>query len=192
VADFFREDLQGSRFERVDLSGAQFRTVDLSGATFRGVYLLGLKMRGVELVGVDINGEIENVTIMVSTSDLSSTPSSTGAIPNGPRCVPLIQPAFGRLWTSSRGFRARRSPGPDGWTPSCCMSPSTVNGHSSRRCGTWCLLPIPGSDGRSWAIRRHGIRWICHGTRCLARRAYRETATPDRLSMRCSNCAAIV
>jgi hypothetical protein len=26
----------------------------------------------------------------------------------------------------------------------------------------------------------------------LARRAYRETATPDRLSMRCSNCAAIV
>jgi uncharacterized protein YjbI with pentapeptide repeats len=63
VADFFREDLQGSRFERVDLSGAQFRTVDLSGATFRGVYLQGLKMRGVELVGVDINGEIENVTI---------------------------------------------------------------------------------------------------------------------------------
>lgn len=40
--DFFREDLQGSRFERVDLSGAQFRTVDMSGATFRGVYLQGV------------------------------------------------------------------------------------------------------------------------------------------------------
>jgi uncharacterized protein YjbI with pentapeptide repeats len=63
VADFFREDLQGSRFERVDLSGAQFRTVDLSGATFRGVYLQSVKMRGVELVEVDINAEIEKVTI---------------------------------------------------------------------------------------------------------------------------------
>ena len=36
MADFFGEDLQGSRFERVDLNGAQFRTVDLSGAQFRG------------------------------------------------------------------------------------------------------------------------------------------------------------
>jgi uncharacterized damage-inducible protein DinB len=63
VAQFFREDLQGSKFERVDLSGAQFRTVDLSEASFRGVYLQGAKMHGVELVDVDIHGEIQNVTI---------------------------------------------------------------------------------------------------------------------------------
>ncbi|HEY6686994.1 MAG TPA: pentapeptide repeat-containing protein [Propionibacteriaceae bacterium] len=63
MAQFFREDLQGSSFERVDLSGAQFRTVDLSDASFRGVYLQAVKMRGVELVDVDMHGEIENVTI---------------------------------------------------------------------------------------------------------------------------------
>lgn len=63
MADFFRADLQGSRFERVDLSGAQFRTVDLSDAEFRAVHLKGVVMRGVELVDVEIHGEIENVTI---------------------------------------------------------------------------------------------------------------------------------
>ena len=63
MADFFSEDLKGSRFERVDLSGAQFRTVDLSEADFRAVYLGGVRMRGVELVDVDIHGEIENVMI---------------------------------------------------------------------------------------------------------------------------------
>ncbi len=63
MPDFFREELQGSRFERVDLSGAQFRTVDLSDARFRGVYMSGVVMRGVELVDGEINGEIENLTI---------------------------------------------------------------------------------------------------------------------------------
>jgi hypothetical protein len=63
MADFFRADLRGSRFERVDLSGAQFRAADLADARFRGVYLHGVVMRGVELVNVDIHGEIENLTI---------------------------------------------------------------------------------------------------------------------------------
>jgi DinB superfamily/Pentapeptide repeats (8 copies) len=53
VADFFHEDLRGSRFEGVDLSGSQFRASDLTGARFRGV----------ELVDVDIHGEIVNLTI---------------------------------------------------------------------------------------------------------------------------------
>jgi hypothetical protein len=63
VADFFRADLHGSRFERVDLSGARFRSVDLSDAQFRAVYLKGAVLRGVELIDVDIHGEIDNVTI---------------------------------------------------------------------------------------------------------------------------------
>ena len=63
MADFFRADLRGSKFERVDLNGAQFRTADLSEAEFRNVYLHGVVMRGVELVNVDIQGEIENITI---------------------------------------------------------------------------------------------------------------------------------
>ena len=63
MADFFRADLRGSRFERVDLSGARLRAVDLSGAQFHGVELSGATMRGVMLVGVDIYGEIENLTI---------------------------------------------------------------------------------------------------------------------------------
>ena len=32
---------------------------------------------------------------------------------------------------------------------------------------TWCLRPIAGSGGRSWAIRRRGTRSTCRGTRCL-------------------------
>jgi uncharacterized damage-inducible protein DinB len=63
MADFFRADLRGSRFERVDLSVSQFRTVDLTDARFRAVYLHGVVMRGVELGNVDIHGEIENLTI---------------------------------------------------------------------------------------------------------------------------------
>jgi uncharacterized damage-inducible protein DinB len=63
MADFFRADLHGSRFERVDLSGALFRTVDLSDAQFRAVYLKGVVMRSVDLVNVDIHGEIDNVRI---------------------------------------------------------------------------------------------------------------------------------
>jgi hypothetical protein len=63
VADFFRADLSGSRFERVNLSGADLRAVDLANARFRGVDLSGVVMRGAELVNVDIHGEIENLTI---------------------------------------------------------------------------------------------------------------------------------
>jgi uncharacterized damage-inducible protein DinB len=63
MADFTRQDLQGSRFERVDLSGSEFRASDLSEARFRGVYMRGVVMRGVELVDVDIHGEILNVTV---------------------------------------------------------------------------------------------------------------------------------
>jgi uncharacterized protein YjbI with pentapeptide repeats len=88
VADFFGEDLQGSRFERVDLSGAQFRTVDMSNASFRAVYLHGVKMRGVELVEVDINGEIDNVTI------------------NGVQIAPLINAELNKRYPE----RAKMSP----------------------------------------------------------------------------------
>ncbi len=63
MADFFREDLTGSKFERVDLNGSQFLTADLTDAQFRDVYLHGVVMRGVELVNVDISGEIKNLSI---------------------------------------------------------------------------------------------------------------------------------
>lgn len=63
MADFIRDDLQGSRFERVDLAGAEFAASNLTGARFRGTDLTRVVMRGVELVDVDINGEIENLTI---------------------------------------------------------------------------------------------------------------------------------
>ena len=53
MADFFRADLRGSRFQATDLTGSQFRGCDLTGARFRGV----------ELAGVDISGEIGNLTI---------------------------------------------------------------------------------------------------------------------------------
>jgi hypothetical protein len=63
VADFFRKDLRGSRFERVDLSGSEFRTVDLTETRFRGVGMSRVVMRAVELSDVDIYGEIGNLTI---------------------------------------------------------------------------------------------------------------------------------
>jgi hypothetical protein len=63
VADFFREDLQGSRFDRADLSGSEFRASDLSDTRFRGIYMSGVVMRGVELVDSEITGEIVNLTI---------------------------------------------------------------------------------------------------------------------------------
>jgi DinB superfamily/Pentapeptide repeats (8 copies) len=63
MADFFREDLRGSRFDRVDLNGAEFRATDLTNARFRGVAMSRVLMRGVELVDVDIHGEIVNLTI---------------------------------------------------------------------------------------------------------------------------------
>lgn len=63
MADFFDEDLRGSRFARADLSGSQFLASDLTGTRFRGTELSRVVMRGVELVDVDIHGEIVNVTI---------------------------------------------------------------------------------------------------------------------------------
>lgn len=53
MADFFREDLAGSRFDEVDLTGARFHNVDLTGAVIRGALL----------VNVDISGEIQDVRI---------------------------------------------------------------------------------------------------------------------------------
>jgi hypothetical protein len=53
MADFFRQDLSGARFEQVDLSGAWFRNVYLTGATLRGAWL----------EDVDIDGEIRNVRV---------------------------------------------------------------------------------------------------------------------------------
>jgi Pentapeptide repeats (8 copies) len=114
VADFFREDLQGSRFERVDLSGAQFRTVDLSRASFRGVYLQGVKMRGVELVEVDINGEIENVTIngvhigpLVNAELDRRYPERAKMRPNDPAGFREAWDVIERLWGETVA-RARR------------------------------------------------------------------------------------
>jgi hypothetical protein len=63
VAEFFREDLRGSRFERVDLTGSEFRSVDLTETRFRSADISHVVMRGVELFDVDIHGEIMNVTI---------------------------------------------------------------------------------------------------------------------------------
>ncbi len=63
MADFFGDELRGSRFERVDLSGSTFRASDLAGSQFRSVDLSHVVMRGVELADVDINGEIVNLTI---------------------------------------------------------------------------------------------------------------------------------
>jgi hypothetical protein len=63
MADFFREDLRGSRFERVDFTGSEFRASDLTKVRFRGVHLSGVVMRGVELVDVDIHGEILRLTV---------------------------------------------------------------------------------------------------------------------------------
>lgn len=63
MADFFREDLRGSRFQWVDLTGSEFRAVYLTEAQFRGVELHRVRMRGVELVDVDIYGELQNVTV---------------------------------------------------------------------------------------------------------------------------------
>jgi DinB superfamily/Pentapeptide repeats (8 copies) len=53
VADFFDEDLTGSRFERVDFTNAQFKAVDFSGVV----------MRSVDLIDVDIYGDVENLRI---------------------------------------------------------------------------------------------------------------------------------
>lgn len=62
-ADFFGDDLRGSRFERVDLAGSEFWAGGMSGVRFRGVDMRGVVMRGVELVDVDIQGDVRNLTI---------------------------------------------------------------------------------------------------------------------------------
>jgi hypothetical protein len=95
VADFIREDLQGSRFEWVDLSGSEFRASDLNDTRFRGVELSRVVMRGVELVDVDMYGEIVNLTI------------------NGVDVVPLVNRELDRRYpdrvkmrpTDAAGFR---------------------------------------------------------------------------------------
>lgn len=53
MADFYDEQMQGSRFENVDLSGSRFRNVDLTGSTIHGALL----------VDVDIDSDIRNVRI---------------------------------------------------------------------------------------------------------------------------------
>lgn len=63
MADFYGEDLRGSRFEHVDLSDSRFRAVDLAKTSIRGANLSGVVARGVELVNVDLYGEIHNLTI---------------------------------------------------------------------------------------------------------------------------------
>ncbi len=63
MAEFVRQELNGSRFERVDLVGSRFWMVDLSQSDLREVDLHGVRMRGVELVDVDIDGALDNVTI---------------------------------------------------------------------------------------------------------------------------------
>ena len=53
MAEFFKEDLSGARFEQVNFSGAWFRNVYFTGVTARGAWL----------EDVDIDGEIRNVRI---------------------------------------------------------------------------------------------------------------------------------
>jgi hypothetical protein len=54
-------------------------------------------MRGVELLDVDIHGEIDNLTVNGVGIGPWSTPSSTGAIPTGPRC-PADPAGFREAW----------------------------------------------------------------------------------------------
>ena len=63
MADFFRADLRGSRFDRADLTGSEFRASDLTDCQFRSVDFSRAVMRGVELADVEISGEILNLTI---------------------------------------------------------------------------------------------------------------------------------
>jgi DinB family protein/pentapeptide repeat protein len=55
MADHFREDLRGSRFEDVQLQGSRFRNVDLSGAVIRGALMIGAEIDGL-IDGLRVNG----------------------------------------------------------------------------------------------------------------------------------------
>ena len=148
------------------------------GARFRGVYLGGVVMRGVELVDVDIR-EIQNVTVngvdigpLVEAELDRRYPDRAKMRPAAGR-VPRAWDVLERLWDGTVE-RARRL------GPSCCMRRSTASGRSSRRFGTWCSPPTPGSGGRSSVIRRHGTPWTCRGTSCLTCRGCpRPCGTPS-------------
>ena len=77
MADFFRADLAGSRFEEVDLTGARFRNVYLTGAVISGAVL----------VNVDISGEIQDVRI------------------NGVDVVPLVEAELDRRYPDRARMR---------------------------------------------------------------------------------------
>jgi len=134
VADFFRADLHGSRFERVDLSGARFRTVDLSDAQFRAVYLKGAVLRGVELIDVDIHGEIDNVTINgVDIAPLVNAELDR-RYPDRSKMRPADQAGFREAWDTVERLWTGPSDGLVGCHLSCCTSRSRASGRSSRRC----------------------------------------------------------
>ena len=104
MADFFGEDLRGSRFEGVDLSGSQFRASDLTGARFRSV----------ELVDVDIRGEIVNLTIngvdigpLVNAELDRRYPGRAKMRPTDPAGFREAWDIVERLWAETVG-RARR------------------------------------------------------------------------------------
>jgi hypothetical protein len=86
VAEFFSQDMRGSRFENVTLAGARLHNVDLTGAMIRGAVLVDL----------DIDGYLENVRI------------------NGVDVVPLVEAELNRRQperekmfpTDADGFRA--------------------------------------------------------------------------------------
>src|SRR4051794_24906681 len=85
MADFFRQDLRGSRFRDVDLRGSRFHDVDLSGTV----------LRGMQLDDVEIDGDVEGLTI------------------NGVEVRPLIEAELDRRYpdratmrpTDAAGFR---------------------------------------------------------------------------------------
>lgn len=114
MADFFQEDLQGSRFERVDLSGSEFFASDLTGSRFRGVELHRVVMRGVELADVDIHGELRNVTIngvdigpLVEAELDGRYPERAKMRPTDPAGFREAWDAVERLWSGTVD-RARR------------------------------------------------------------------------------------
>jgi uncharacterized damage-inducible protein DinB len=118
VADFFREDLRGSRFERVDLSGSQFRASDLTGAQFRAVEMSRVVMRGVELLDVDIHGEIVNLTIngvdigpLVNAELDRRYPDRAKMRPTDPAGFREAWDVVERLWAETVGRARRLDPG---------------------------------------------------------------------------------
>ncbi|HYF71612.1 MAG TPA: DinB family protein [Nocardioides sp.] len=55
MAEYFQEDLSGSRFENVDLQGSRFHNVDLSRAVIRGALMLDAEIDG-DIEGLRVNG----------------------------------------------------------------------------------------------------------------------------------------